>query len=78
MKPIQRLLSIWGKIKQHPWISSAVVVTIIVIAFLAFQRFIQGKAAWADWTGFGPKTLWDLLELLIIPAALGIGVLFFQ
>ncbi len=28
----------------------------------------------ADWTGFQAKTLWDWMELLIIPLVLGVGV----
>jgi len=45
--------------------------------------------AWVDWTGFGDytgpltkdqreKTLWDWLELLIIPLVLGVGALLFN
>lgn len=33
---------------------------------------------WKDGTGFSGKTLWDWLELLIIPIALGLGALWFN
>jgi uncharacterized protein YjbI with pentapeptide repeats len=33
---------------------------------------------WKDGTGFAGKTLWDWLELLIVPIVLGIGALWFN
>src|SRR6266566_7019902 len=76
------------KIKQH-WVAIVVVVTIAIVAVivsivLAYQF---------DWTGFnshiGPKldqnqqyrpekTLWDWLQLLIIPLVLAVGALLFN
>ncbi len=31
-----------------------------------------------SWTGFGEKKLWDFLQLLIVPAALGLGTYYLQ
>jgi len=49
-----------------------------------YLRFVMG-VGWADWTGFGEytdsageyhpaKTLWDWMELLVIPVVLAVGV----
>ncbi len=40
------------------------------------QRTRRGRA-W-ERTGFGDKTVWDWLQLLIVPAMLGFGALFFN
>lgn len=36
----------------------------------------QGKV-W-DWTGFGDKTAWDWMQLLIVPVVLAVGALLFN
>lgn len=33
---------------------------------------------WIRWTGFADKTLWDWMQLLIVPIVLGAGALWFQ
>jgi uncharacterized protein YjbI with pentapeptide repeats len=82
-----KLRSWWKKIKQH-WVAIVVVaialVAVIVLIVLAYKF---------DWTGFnshiGPKldqnqqyrpekTLWDWLQLLIIPLVLAVGALLFN
>ncbi len=77
--------------KRYVWITVGIVAGIIVLALIAwaaYLRFAKGQP-WADWTGFGDyigpltkdqrgKTLWDLMELLIIPAVLAIGSILFN
>lgn len=60
-------------------------VGILLIGYLLIARFGLGSSDWADWAGFGPhispdnnyyrpaKTLWDSLDLLIIPLVLAVG-----
>ena len=33
---------------------------------------------WIRWTGFADKTLWDWMQLLIVPIVLGAGAIWFQ
>jgi uncharacterized protein YjbI with pentapeptide repeats len=60
-----------------------------ILLILLIQRFGLGMTAWADWTGLGPvngpvgvarpaKTLWDFVQLLVIPVVLSLGVLYFN
>jgi uncharacterized membrane protein len=67
----------WQKIKQYR--VTILVVTIILI--IAIALIIMGYRF--DWTGFNGnnksgKTLWDWLQLLIIPLALAVIALVFQ
>jgi hypothetical protein len=72
---------------QHNWwrVILAILVLILVIG-VGYVWLVNGK--WPDWTGFGEyitpvvlpnqtfqpaKTLWDLMQLLIIPAILAGG-----
>lgn len=59
-----------------------------MITVLFYLHFVKGMV-WADWTGLGDyagpltkdqrgKTLWDWLELLIIPLVLGVIALWFN
>jgi hypothetical protein len=72
---------------RHVWLIVPFVVLIAVAVYLHFVKHF----VWADWTGFGlysypgpkdqydrGKTLWDWLQLLIIPAILAIGALLFS
>jgi len=71
-------------IKYKTWVIAAVITLVLgLIGKATYLRFDKGLG-WAAWTGFGAaitpdgtyypaKTLWDLLELLIIPLALGAG-----
>jgi uncharacterized protein YjbI with pentapeptide repeats len=56
------------------WRRLAVVVLVLLVAAATRVAYLL----WPEWTGFGEKTLWDLLELLIIPAVLGFGALWFN
>ncbi len=74
---------LWQKIRHHPFIAIGILLLIALIAF-ALAVYLRG---W-DWTGFnryiGPelrpnqqyrpeKTLWDWLQLLIVPLVLAVG-----
>ena len=76
----------WGTVKKHPYWSVTIVVLVVVIPFITwglYLHFAKGYI-WVDWTGFGDytsplttdqrgKTLWDWLQLLIIPIVLTVG-----
>lgn len=79
----------WQKIRHYSFIAAGIVVPLI--AFIAFALAVHWWG-W-DWTGFnryiGPelkpnqqyrpeKTLWDWLQLLIIPLVLAIGGFWFS
>ena len=51
----------WQTIKQH-WIAIVVVAIGLVVVLVLI---VVGYSF--DWTGFTRKTLWDWLQLLIIP-----------
>ncbi len=76
-------MKIWNRIKEHRF--STIICALIIIASLwaAYLHFVE-KRPWAGWTGieaytapdgtyYPAKNLWDLLELLIIPAFIGGG-----
>jgi hypothetical protein len=78
---ILRLRSWWQKIKQHPMRSTFVIIACV----LGIVLLIGGYFFNWTWTGFGPytpqtsglqrgKTLYDWLQLAIIPAAIAFGV----
>ncbi len=52
-------------------------VSLIVMFWAVYLRFVQ-ELPWADWTGLEGKTLWDWLDLFIIPAVLAIGAFLFN
>lgn len=75
----------WAKNQWQTNPLTFVIVIILVgsIVWAGCLRFVKGRG-WADWTEFGEytdptgeyyraKTLWDLLELLIIPIVLAVG-----
>jgi uncharacterized protein YjbI with pentapeptide repeats len=73
-------------IKQNPFVFIGVVVLVLIL-WSTYLRVFQHRD-WATWTGFGAftnpngefqpaKTLWDFLELLIIPIALAITAYLF-
>src|SRR5437588_5003618 len=72
-----RFRSWWQKIKQH-------LVTILIIAIIlvvTIALIIIGYRS--DWTGFNGnnksgKTLWDWLQLLVVPLVLALVALLFQ
>ena len=62
----------WQKIKQH-WraiVAVAIVFAVLIVLIVVGYRF--------DWTGFTRKTLWDWLQLLIIPLVLAVIALLFN
>ena len=81
-----KLRSWWQKIKQHP--VAAVLTALFVVAIVLVVLSVLGYIFNWDWAGLGPyissphpngsnfqrgKTLWDWLQLLIIPAVLAVG-----
>ena len=79
----------FNKVKSQPmkYIFWLFMFLLFFLLFLVlFQRFVLGFTNWADFTGFGEylgkipkenrgKTLWDILEILLIPAFLSAGVI---
>ncbi len=62
----------WQQIKKHrvPILVIAIILVVVIALIIVGYRF--------DWTGFNGnnksgKTLWDWLQLLIIPAVLAVG-----
>jgi uncharacterized protein YjbI with pentapeptide repeats len=64
----ERLRSWWQKLSKPLMV---VAITILVVGLLALVIF--GYLLRLAWTGFFNKTLWDWLQLLIIPAVLAVG-----
>jgi len=58
------------------WVAPIVVVRLVVLGFVV-MGYSQGRWTW-DGTGFEGRSLWDWLDLLIVPVALGIGGIWFQ
>ncbi len=51
---------------------------IIVVVGWAVRHVVFVPGPWPKWTGFKGKTLWDLLELLVVPLILAITAFFFR
>src|SRR5216683_1680943 len=51
----------------------AVLITLLVVLITLFVVILLGYTFHWDWTGLSQKTLWDWLQLLIIPAVLAVG-----
>ena len=66
---VEKLQLWWQKIIQHPFIATG------IIGFIALV-FSGYWFHWA-WTGFN-KTLWDWMQLLIIPVALALVAIWFN
>jgi uncharacterized protein YjbI with pentapeptide repeats len=45
-----------------------VVMLLMILGWGAHAHFVQGRT-WINWAGFETKTLWGLMELLIVPMA---------
>src|SRR5215208_1186520 len=58
------------------WAAPIAVVALVVLGFVAIG-YIQGRWTW-DGTGFEGASLWDWLDLLIVPVVLGIGGIWLQ
>ncbi len=69
-----RLLSWWKQIKQHSFITTGIIVVLFVLIAIIFAAY---RFDWSG-TGFLNKSLWDWLQLLIVPLALAVVALVFQ
>jgi len=69
-----RFRSWWQQIKQH---RVAIGVTAIILLVITTFIFAGYWFHW-PWTGFFKRTLWDWLQLLIVPLVLAIIALVFQ
>jgi uncharacterized protein YjbI with pentapeptide repeats len=81
----------WERFRKNPlnWIFITTAIIIFsLLAWSAYLHYVEGRD-WAEWTGFGKytgdvppddrgKTLWDWMELLIIPAILSVGAILFN
>lgn len=61
--------------KHQRWIIGSSLVSIVILVFLLIEYHLNWT--W-DWTGFLNKTLWDWMQLLIIPGVLAIAALLFN
>ena len=58
-----------GRILKNPGIIIAFVCALALVGVLIYSYATRPR-----WAGLADKTLWDYLELLIVPAALAIGI----
>lgn len=85
---VRRLRSWWQEIKKHPVIATAVIVVFVAVVVFIFAVYTFGwewtgfNGGYSQVTTHTPakdtvvppaKTLWDWLQLLIIPLVLAIG-----
>src|SRR5215212_1369723 len=56
--------------------AGAALVTVLVFEFI-INGYIEGRWAW-EGSGFSGASLWDWLDLLIVPLILGVGGVWFQ
>jgi hypothetical protein len=56
-----------------------IIIALVIVwaSWASYMRFVQG-VGWANWTGFNARTLWDWMDLLVIPTALSILAWFFD
>lgn len=82
-----KLMGKWQQLKAvYRILIIVAIVVIIVVLLIAWGHYLHTRSwVWAPWTGFGAftdptdnyhraKTLWDVMELLIVPAALALAV----
>lgn len=88
---IRVLTNLGAHLRRHwciAFIIAAAIVGLALISWAAYLRWGLGWT-WADGTGFGPyvntdeklirgKTLWDWMELLIIPLVLALGAFWLE
>jgi uncharacterized protein YjbI with pentapeptide repeats len=70
LKVIMRYREIVKSI-QNLWRIILAIIVLVILIWMGYVWLVTGR--WPDWTGFGTKTLWDFMELLIIPAILAGG-----
>lgn len=84
----------WTAVRDRRNLSSkliaGIIVVVAVLGLVSWAANLRFRGiGWAGWTGIGPytpptpntergKTLWDLLELLIVPLVLALGALWFE
>jgi len=68
---------IWAFVKKHQAGMVAVICAIILIAVLGWLSSL-GIMSWSIETGLEGKTLWDWLQLAIVPIVLAVGALLFN
>ena len=67
----QRLVRLF---QRKSWrVLRGILLCLLLILLLGSLSVMFARLGWS--TGFGKKTLWDWLDLLIIPVALGLGAL---
>src|SRR5690349_2230409 len=64
-----RFRSWWHYIRKH----RLVVISVTPILLFIFLIWAGYWLKWNNWTGFSAKTLWDWLQLLLVPVILTIG-----
>src|SRR5260221_135175 len=64
----------WAR-KRWPWLLLAFAVIVGLVVYLNNIRTTVGLL---QWSGFQDKTLWNVLELLIVPSVLAIAALIFN
>ena len=69
-QPERQMTGLWGWIKERskPLLAILVIISLLLFIFITWQVYKS------DNLGFDGKTLWDWIELLIIPVVLAIGV----
>jgi uncharacterized protein YjbI with pentapeptide repeats len=81
----------WSKFRSSPYYWLLLVIILVIAGLILWAihlRIVEGRG-WAEWTGFGEytgsltkdqrgKTLWDWMELLIVPIVLGAGAILFN
>ena len=70
-----RLRSWWQKISRP--LDFVIIILLVALIFLVIVVIIGYLFHWG-WTGLSQKTLWDWLQLLIIPAVLAVGGFLFN
>jgi uncharacterized protein YjbI with pentapeptide repeats len=76
----------WKKAKENKIKTMIITIVVVIIAWMLYLRIFEdrpwiktGIRAYTDWAEVQhpEKTLWDWMELFIIPAVLGLGALVF-
>lgn len=71
----------WWKPRHRRWIINQIPVLISVLVVLTLLAVLVAFGypgfVW-DWTGFSGATLWDWLKLLIVPAMIAVGGMWFN
>jgi uncharacterized protein YjbI with pentapeptide repeats len=54
-------------------VTRTALLTLLTLIALVGLSWLISRIAWPEWTGFNPKTFWDVLELVIVPLAFAGG-----